>query len=327
MYTVAIHLDASGGQKLLEGSCPPSVVSAYAQKYGVGINAVDSMLCALDTLFRASLVDPTKDFTVVLMLNAPMVLFVMLLESARSDKPYVAYAPLVFGILTQTITGAISTSLFWTLFTVQACYGGSRKGRAPISRTGVESAFLGVIIGYLIPTAWMMLTGSSLAIVLWNPFPIYVSIIQNGWLWYRSKAPTKAGLGLAQWALLFFSILGSITWIYTLLPYVSWNFMLDLYGYLPSASIPDPQTTTLQSAVLHMLQYDAIWMFASTLIAAVFLSEDKGDAFFALQTMPALVLLCGPAAVLGGLWIFRELQIAVAVSRTRLVSVPKPKTE
>jgi hypothetical protein len=286
------------------------------------------MLCALDTLFRTSLVDPTKDFTIILMLNVPMVLFIMLLESTRRDKPYVAYAPLIFGILTQTITGAISASLFWILFTVQACYGGSRKGRAPTSRTGVESAFLGVIIGYLIPTAWVIFTRSSLAIVLWQPFPIYVSIIQNGWLWYRSKAPKEAGFGLAQWALLFFSVLGSITWIYTLLPYVSWNFMLDLYSYLPSSGVPDPQTTTLQSAVLHMLQYDAIWMFASTLIAAVLLSEDKGDALFALQTMPALVLLCGPAAVLGGLWIFRELQIAVAALRVRLdTTVTKPKTE
>jgi hypothetical protein len=86
-----------------------------------------------------------------------------------------------------------------------------------------------------------------------------------------------------------------------------------------------------------MLQYDAIWMFGSTLIAAIFLAEDKADAFFLVQTMPALVLLCGPAAVLGGLWIVRELQIAVGDATrasTEGVIMPnksegliKPKTE
>jgi len=103
LYTIAIHLDASGGQKLLENLCPSSVVEAYAQHYGVGVNAVDSVLCVLDTVFRTSLQAPVKDFTIIFMLNGPMALFIMLVESTRNDKPYVAYAPLLFGVLTQTI--------------------------------------------------------------------------------------------------------------------------------------------------------------------------------------------------------------------------------
>jgi len=162
----------------------------------------------------------------------------------------------------------------------------------------------------------MMLTGSPLAIVLWYPFPIYVSVVQNGWLWYRRKAPTERGFPLMQWVLLFFSAMGSIAWIYSILPHLSWNFIQDIYNYLPSVGLPDPQTTTISSAVLHLLQYDAMWMFGSSLIAALLLSDEKGDVPFALQTVPVLVGLFGPAAVIGGLWISRELRIAVVAQRT-----------
>ena len=324
VYTVAIHLDASGGQKLLEESCPPSVVNEFSERYGTGINAVDSVLCGMDTLFRTSLQDPIKDFTISFLLNGPMVLFVLMLESSRSDKPYVAFAPLIFGILTQTITAAISGSVFWTLFVIQATFGGTRQGRAPVSRTAVEAALLSVLIGYLIPSAWMMLIKSSLTIVLWHPFPVYMSIIQNGWTWYRAKTPASSGFGLAQWCLLFLSAMGSITWIYVIiLPHVSWSFMHDLWNWLPSAAVPDPQATTVQSAVLHLLQYDAAWMFGSTIIAAVFLSDDIKDTLFTVQTVPALLAAFGPAAVIGGLWIFRELQLVVAAER----ATAKPKVE
>ncbi|KIM32370.1 hypothetical protein M408DRAFT_326962 [Serendipita vermifera MAFF 305830] len=324
VYTVAIHLDASGGQKLLENTCPPSVVNAYSKQYGTGIFAVDSVLCGMDTLFKTSFEEPIKDFMTSFLLNGPVCLFVLLLESSRSDKPYVAFAPLLFGILTQTITAAIASSVFWTLFVVQACFGGSRQGRTPVSRTAVEAALLAVLIGYLIPTAWMMVTKSSLAIVLWHPCVVYMSAIQNGWTWYRGATPAGSGFGMAQWALLFFCAVGSITWANTiLLPHVSKTFVYDLWEWLPSAAIPDPRSTTLQSAVLHLLQYDAAWMFGSTLLAALFLSDEIKDTLFTAQILPATVAAFGPGAVVGGLWIFRELQLVAAAHEAS----SKPKTE
>ncbi|KAG8816517.1 hypothetical protein FRC19_011980, partial [Serendipita sp. 401] len=171
VYTVAIHFDKSGGALLLEKSCPPARIKEYGAKYGVGIEAVDGFLCALDTFFQASFQPPIGDFMRIFLLNGPVVNFVMLLEASRDDRPYIAYFPLIFGILTQTITAALASSIFWTLFTIQACFGGSRQAKAPVSRTAVEAAFLAVLLGYGIPTTWMVATESSLAVSLWHPFP------------------------------------------------------------------------------------------------------------------------------------------------------------
>ncbi|KAG8806936.1 hypothetical protein FRC17_004718 [Serendipita sp. 399] len=311
VYTIPIHFDKSGGARLLESTCPPTRVKEYAASYGTGIEPIDGFLCGIDTFFKTASQPPIADFMRIFLLNGPVAYLVLLLESSRDDRPYVAYVPLLFGFLTQTITAALSSALFWALFTIQACFGGSRQAKTPVSHTAVEASVLAVLLGYGIPTAWMMVAESSFTILAWQPFPVYMSIIYNGWLFYRSKAPRQSGWNLVQLSLLFFSGVASVSWVYILFPYFSKNALWDLYRWLPSWDVPSPETTTLTSALFQLLQYDFIWMFAATILAALFLSQEWSDLFFAVQTLPLLIVAFGPGAVVGGLWLFREMQLII----------------
>lgn len=332
IWTLPVHLKKSGGQQLIEEACPPPAIAAFSASYAFGSHSIGKILCQFDVIFQTALQDPVKDFTNIFFWGGPAVLFVLLLESSRIGRPYASSIPLVFGLLTQTITGAIAGILFWGLFLVQACYPGSRRGTAPVSYRDVEAAFLAVLIGYCIPTAWMVLAKTSLAIVLWHPFPVYISIIQNSWILYRGETNSNIpGFGPAQRALLLFSIIGTASYYYNVIPHLSLSAFTDFYHWIPSWKIPNPRTTTYPSVVLQFLQYDALWMFGATFNAAFFLLEiDEDfhiekivDIIYVMLVTPILVLLLGPAAVVGGHWVNRELCLG---ERALKAASKKPKT-
>ena len=323
-YTIVVHLEQSGGAALLEAACPPTHLAQFSKTYGVGIKAIDNFLCGADIFFSAALQEggPVEPLIRLFTLNGAVMSFVLLLESSRSDKPYVAFIPVVFGLAMQVITAALSLSTFWMLFVVQACWSTTRSAKKPLTKVQVEAALLATLGGYLIPTAWMLLTRSTWAIVVWQPFPLWISIIQQAWTFYRVKTSPRdeelgSGWDLLQLSLLLFSGIGTIGWIYILLPYTTTSsfslsaLLLDLWNWLPSVSVPSPSTTTIPSAALHLLQYDALWAFGSTILAAVILTEDVKDTLFAVQTLPVLVILFGPGSVIGGLWMFREVRLLI----------------
>jgi hypothetical protein len=304
-------LDRSGGQAIIDATCPPVVAEVYIQRYAAGIKGLGTMLCGLDSFFKQSLEDPVKDLTLIFLMNGPIVSYVLLLESGREDRPYVASLPLIAGLLTQVITGGLAATLYWMFFLAQVFISGTRQALKPVSRVQAEAALLGVLVGYMIPTAWMIMNKNTPAIMYWQPFPIYCSLVQNGWLWFKRNEKFKVGVDLVQLSLLILSGLGAITWIYLLLPHLSKFILLDLWSWLPSWAIPDSETNNLTKTVLHALQYDAIWMFAATILAGIYLMDDKNDVFYAVQTLPGLVAIFGPAALIGGIWVFREMQLTI----------------
>ncbi|PVF97723.1 hypothetical protein CPB86DRAFT_412040 [Serendipita vermifera] len=311
VWSIAIHLDRSGGQAIIDATCPPGITAEYTKRYAAGIQGLGSMLCGLNSFFKSSLEDPVKDLTIIFLMNGPIASLVMLLESGREDRPYVASLPLLAGLLTQTITGGLAATLYWLFFLVQVFLSGTRRAEKPVSRTEAEAALLGVLVGYMIPTAWMIMNKDTPSIMFWQPFPVYSSLVQNAWLWLKRNEKRTPGVDLVQLSLLLLSGMGSITWIYLILPHLSKFVLIDLWRWLPSWSVPDPLTNTLTATVLHALQYDAIWMFAATILAGVFLMEDKNDVFYVIQTLPGLVAIFGPAAMIGGLWVFREMQLTI----------------
>ncbi|CAG7848189.1 SubName: Full=Uncharacterized protein {ECO:0000313/EMBL:CCA75705.1} [Serendipita indica DSM 11827] len=323
-YTIVTHLEQSGGAALLEAGCPPQHLAQFSKTYGTGIKAIDNFLCGADVFFTVALEEggPVETLTRLFTLNGAVMSFVLLLEASRSDKPYAAFVSVVFGLAMQVITAAISFSTFWMLFVAQAYWSTTRSGKKPLKRVDVEAALLATLGGYMIPTAWMLLTKSTWAIVVWQPFPVYMSIIQQGWTFYRAKASPRneeqlgSGWDLLQLSLLLFSGIGTISWIYILLPYVTEasslsSILLDLWNWLPTWDVPSPSATTIQSAALHLLQYDALWAFGSTILASILLTDDIKDVLFAVQTLPVLVVLFGPGSVIGGLWMFREMRILI----------------
>ncbi|CAG7854077.1 SubName: Full=Uncharacterized protein {ECO:0000313/EMBL:CCA70018.1} [Serendipita indica DSM 11827] len=311
VFTVCVHFEASGGVHLCRDACTPAVVKEYGIKYGLGVQSIDTFLCHLDAFFRASLESPVLEFTQLFLLSVPVSVFVLLIESMRDDKPLVGFVPLLFTILLQTISGALGGTLFWMPFVVQACFGGSRQAKKTLNQVDVEAALIATVGGYLAPTAWMFLTKDSLAILVWQFFPIYLSILQNGWKFYKRNAPRQPGFDLLQLSLFILSGVGTISWFYILKPHISNSILMDIYNWAPSWSIPDRSTATLPSAALHILQYDALWMFGSAILAGVFLMDTIKEALFAIQTIPLFTLLFGPGAVIGGLWMYREMQLLI----------------
>jgi hypothetical protein len=313
IWGIGFHWALSGANDQVVEICSPSVVDTFSKSYGTGVRGVDQVLCQFNETFQALLSGKAKDTTTVFFWTMPVIVFASLLESTRTDRPIVASYPLIFGILYQTMTGGFVISAFWGLFLWSlrpgSGTGSAKLARAPITRANAEAALTAVVLGYYAPTTWMIMTKSPLAVVLWQPFTVYMSIIQHLVYRIRSQDHRRAnelGLSIVRAGFMITSTISTISYIAAVMPNISETIVMDFLQWLPSLSIPEPSTTTIASAALQLIQYDAAMSLASSILAAILLLPIRKDQAFAAETTPMLLVVAGPGVIIGGLWVLRE---------------------
>lgn len=77
----------------------------------------------------------------------------------------------------------------------------------------------------------------------------------------------------------------------------------------PSFSIPDPRSTTVETGVYHLLQWDSILWYASSILGLVFLADSVSSAMTMLFFAPAGSIVLSPGGYVALLAIYRESKL------------------
>ena len=317
-----MHFVLSGAQKQINDTCPiPPVYTSPSQRPYTHLAALDVILCNVVEFFKIGLLPVNQAYTVHFCAGIAPVALVYLIEGTRSDRSRVVIA-LLIGFLYQTISAGVAGSLFW-LVAVLAMAGG-KKGRAPLTHPEAESVFIAISIGYVLPTLAFIASHDEYAIACWQFFPIYMSILQHLWLQIR-PATTGPAYHTTCMALVTTLIISASVHISFVITHASSSPVMGFIQWWPSFWIPDPRSTTVESAVYHLLQWDAIVWYTSAILGLVFLADSISDAMAMLFFAPIGSILLSPGGYVALLAIYREWRLTEG-AKAGTMAVKKKKS-
>ncbi|EJD42644.1 hypothetical protein AURDEDRAFT_114913 [Auricularia subglabra TFB-10046 SS5] len=294
-YTVMYHIVASGGNEvIIKTMCPqPPTYKGPPQLRYTGFTIPDAIFCHLVPFFHAGFVPQNFQFTLHFLAGVAPVALAYIIEGSRTDSAS-SVRPLLVGIAYQFASAAGTIPLGW-LALVLSSAGRSDRARKPLTRAQAEAAFIGVMVGCVVPTAAMLLLQDEYVTAYWQIFPVYVWIVQHLWLAIRrgNSAP-EPGLSVVRAALLTVAAISALPHLRLLYHNRSPSAFIKWW---PSFSVPDSATTTLYTAAAHLLKWDAIVWYTSSIVAAAFLVDSPSEAFAMLAQAPALSAIIGPGAV------------------------------
>jgi hypothetical protein len=305
-FTIFVHIALSGAQKLLGDACPiPPVYTSPSQRPYTHLVALDAFLCNLVEFFKIGLLPANQAYTIHFCAGIAPVALVFLIEGTRSDRSRAVIALLV-GILYQTISAAVAGSLFWLVAVLVMASG--KKGRAPLTQAEAESVFIAISIGYVLPTLAFIASHDEYAIAFWQFFPLFMSILQNLWLQIR-PATVGPAYYTTRMALITTLIISATVHISFVVTHSSSTPVMGFIQWWPSFRIPDPRSTTVESAVYHLLQWDAILWYTSAILGLVFLADSISDAMTMLFFAPIGSIIFSPGGYVALLAMFREWRL------------------
>ena len=305
-YTIFVHIALSGAQKLVDNACPaPPIYTTPSQLPYTSVTALDAVLCNLVEFFKVALLPVNQPFTVHFLSGMAPVALVFLIEGTRSDRSRAVIALLV-GLLYQTISGAVGASLSWLVIVLAVA--GGKTGKAPLTQAEAESVFLAISIGYVLPTLAFVASQDEYVIAYWQFFPLFMSILQNLWLQIR---PATAGPAYhtTRMALITTLIISASVHISFVFSHSSSTPVMDFIQWWPSFSIPDPRSTTVETGVYHLLQWDSVLWYASSILGLVFLTDSISDAMTMLFFAPVGSIVLSPGGYVALLAIYRESKL------------------
>ena len=305
-FTIFVHIALSGAQEQLNDACPiPPIYASPSQLHDTHVTALDAVLCNLVEFFKIGLLPVNQAYTVHFLAGITPVALVFLIEGTRSDRSRAVIA-LLFGCLYQTISAAMASSLFWLVAVLAMASG--KRGRAPLTQAEAESVFMAISIGYVLPTLAFIASHDEYAIAYWQFFPIYMSILQHLWLQIR-PATVGPAYHTTRMALITTIIISASVHISFVIAHWSSSPVMGFIQWWPSFWIPDPQSTTVESAVYHLLQWDAIVWYASTILGLVFLADSISDAMTMIFFAPIGSIVLSPGGYVALLAIYREWRL------------------
>ena len=305
-YTIFVHMALSGAQEQLDDACPiPPVYASPSQLHYTHVTALDAVLCNLVEFFKVSLLPVNQAYTVHFLAGVAPVALIFLIEGTRSDRSYAVIALLV-GLLYTTISGAVAAPLFWLVAVLAMASG--KRGRAPLNQAEAESVFIAISIGYILPTLVFITSPGEYVIAYWQFFTIFMSILQHLWLQIRPTTVEPAYY-TTRMALITTIIVSASVHISFVIAHWSSSPVMGFIQWWPSFWNPDPQSTTVESAVYHLLKWDSIVWYVSSILGLVFLADSISDAMTMLIFAPFGSIVLSPGGYVALLAIHRESKL------------------
>ena len=319
-YTIFVHMALSGAQRQISEACPISPVFAFPSQHPyTHLPALDAFLCNLVEFFKIGLLPANQAYTIHFCAGLAPIALVFLIEGTRSDRSRAVIALLV-GSLYQTISGAVAGPLFWLVAVLAMASG--KKGRAPLTQAEAESVFIAISIGYVLPTLTFIASRDEYVIAYWQFFPLFMSILQQLWLQIR-PATVGPAYHTTRMALITTLIISASVHIAFVIAHSSSTPVMGFIQWWPSFSIPDPRSTTVESAVYHLLQWDAIVSYVSAMLGFVFLADTTSDAMTVLFFAPIGSIVLSPGGYVALLAIYREWKLTERAKVGTLVAEKK----
>lgn len=328
IYTTLYHFYASGAANYVsQHICPsPPTYKSPEQLRYTGLAAFDLILCHLMVIFHSILESLDSHFMLHFLAGAPPVILAYRIEGARSDSSP-SVRPVLVEMTYQIIGAASVLPLAW-LALVTSSSSHSNAGRAPLTRVQAEAASLGVGLAFVLPTIAMIYLRNERLTAYWAIFPVYAWLIERVWLYIRRDAPDARapGLPVVRAAFLTTAAIAIVPHLVTLY-HTHPRHVGAFLDWLPPTGVPDPRTTTMQSAAYHFMRWDSIIWYTAAILAVSLLAGSRRETLGMLAAAPLASFVISPGAVVVLYWLRRESQLAErgkqAQARVRSVSARK----
>ncbi|KAL4778501.1 hypothetical protein BJX76DRAFT_362672 [Aspergillus varians] len=256
---------------------------------------------------------------------------VLLLEGYRTGHTGTIVAfPIIFGLLSQFLTFAVSLSIYCTLhlFTSPTAQNPTRQNLS-VPRAVTTTLPVAILIGYIIPAGILLAPVSDnvtqVFLAAWQPWPAYASLTILLAHTLFPTPTTENATATSKKAIWPLRLLYAVTFLTTAIPHVvSWALPLlefttstlsnadTLFSVRPVDVYPLPWTTSVGSiaeGVHAFLTYNYLITSLSLLVwAGTLHSRVSGGVGYG--RVAALVVLVGPVAVaVGGLWEREEMVV------------------
>jgi hypothetical protein len=243
------------------------------------------------------------------MLSPAILVVIPFVEATRKGRPSVLGFPLVVGLLTQIMTVAYTLSAYFLIFVLSDAarvHIRVRGNDGRITRTHAKATLYGHIIGLALPTVVMLYMDNAYITAIWQPYPIFVTLIQDTILLFSSPSElSSSGYAITQ-ATYFFGFLSSATTHFTIVLRRLGDLPTLRGVLLPSIALLDPKTTTLEQGVIDFLKWDGILCVIACVLATFWFARDVKDFFGILAWHVIATLAFGPGATIAGVFMWRE---------------------
>jgi len=306
------HMFKSGLAANLTAQCPPTVTSLELTPYRLpytGLHLLDEKLCGLVAFFHAAMTPGPFPFLAYFMGTGAPLIAIPAVESFRKGRHFSIGYPLVVGFFCQVATVGVTMPVFWLLFIVSGAAKLNRRSgneQTLVTHAHAEAIIFGVCVGSIIPTACMFLLNDPLVTAIWQAFPVWVSIAQFGHHLFRpaSRYP-ESGYKTVRALFVGLFIVSSSTHLASIWPKIG-DLVALQFLFLPSIPVLNPATTTVELKVLDFLKWDAVFGFASSILATFWFARNAKQFTALLAWHVVAVPVFGPGAAIAGVAIWRE---------------------
>ncbi|KAF8813572.1 hypothetical protein BYT27DRAFT_6344264 [Phlegmacium glaucopus] len=304
LSALAIHhifggrLLRSGLDLLLAPICQPSTPQEFElnQVYRVsytGFHYLDVYLCILVSFFQPA-IHPYPHPVLVYFLgtHAPLVITPMIEGRRERSHPLISFPSVTWGVY-QVLTIGVGVPWYWLVFILTGSH--YRAGKdATISQVQAEAIAFSFFFGSLVPLVAMVYFDSIYATVLWQPFPLWISITEQIYLYFRK--PTFANKSYQIIQTLNFLVLVSSSIVHLTMATSVWGI----------GGLTERDHGLLRKGVAEFLTTDITFGFGISLLATLWFGKDlKEIMLLAIWSVVGGVMV-GPGAALAGTAMWRE---------------------
>ena len=307
------HMYQSGtGLQLREFCDVPIGTEGYPLRLAyTGYPDLDFRLCALVALFQ-TLLDPAayRPLVVELMTTLAVITMIPFVEAAREKRSILLRMPGVVGILFQLFSFAFIMPLYYiALILTGAAISRPVKGSGTkINQGNAEALLFALIIGYIIPTIYMIVSQGVISTALWQGYPIIMALAQFAHLIIRpSSRHAQSGHTTIQamYGFIFAASAG-------LHIYYTWPLFFDIQQFqkilVPHLAL-SKRPLSLLEGVAAVLQWDTVFATGSTFLVTFWFAQSVKDILLLFLWHVVISIAFGPGAAIAGVLLVREARL------------------
>ncbi|KAA1474976.1 hypothetical protein DENSPDRAFT_805038 [Dentipellis sp. KUC8613] len=300
------NLVKSGGGALIKQQCPPHS-GPFSLSY-TGVDSVDEMLCTLVTFFHAAMQPENLPLDIDFALSMAALVALPSIEAARQGRSLLLALPVAVGVYQLFGAGTIMPA-YWLLFILSGQHQMSDGAKAKITRAHAMAILFSLFIGFYVLTGLMYAMYDPIVTAIWQAFPVWMSILQSlHLLVIRPSKHADSGYNVVRFTLILTFIISAIGHV-GVVQYLWGDVAAFKHYYIPQVYPSSPDVTTMQSATLGFLQWDAAFFFGSTLLATLWFAQSPGQVIALLLWNVAASVALGPGAAVSGAFLWREAKL------------------
>lgn len=299
------------GLQLLEFCDVPIGTEGYPLRLAyTGYPDLDLRMCSLVAFFQALLDPAYQPLVAELVTGLAAVTMIPFVEAAREKRSILLGMPAAIGVLFQLYSYAVVMPLYYIAFVLTgASISRPVEGRGTkITQGSAEALLFALIVGYIIPTIYMVVSRDIIATALWQGYPLIMALVQFSHLVIRpSSRYVKSGYATIQamYGLIF--VVSAVVHIYYI-----WPLFFDIQQFqkilVPQLALSE-RPLSLPEGVAAVIKWDQAFGVGSTLLVSFWFAESARDIALLFVWHVLISIAFGPGAAIAGVMSVREARL------------------